>query len=117
MLCTTKLITQLQRLILRQLLLMIYYAQFIFPANILVEFYIRVGTTLNSFNAATFNPTSYTQCWYQQTPIGTNENEFSCNSVIVGQYVAIHFASTKTEHLTLCQVKVFSDISKFTAWH
>ena len=83
---------------------------FLLSANRLSNFYIRVG---DSFDDATFDPTTYAVCWYQSDPIGRGETrQFICNQPIVGRYVTIHFPSNKSEFLTMCEVQVFSDTGK-----
>ena len=75
-------------------------------ADRLSDFYIRVG---NSFNQESFDPATYTQCCYQSDAFeqgGTKQ--FNCTSGIVGRYVAIHFPTTKTQDLTLCEVQVYA---------
>ena len=71
----------------------------------MANFYIRVGQT---FNPATFDPTTYTQCAYQSAALGAGETkEFECERSILGRYVTVHFPVTRTEVLTLCEVAVY----------
>ena len=77
------------------------------PVNVerLADFYIRVGQT---FDQATFDPTTYTQCAYQSTALGAGETRmFICDRLIEGRYVTVHFPTTKTEILILCEVAVY----------
>ena len=78
--------------------------------NRLSDFYIRVG---NDFKQTSFNPTSYTECWHQPSALGAGKTrQFTCTSFIEGRYVTIHFPLDKSEHLILCEVKVYSDLGK-----
>ena len=74
----------------------------------LSDFYIQVGT---KFDSATFNPATYTQCWYQSDAIEQGETrQFTCSEDIVGRYVTINFPTTKSGALTLCEVQVYTDV-------
>ena len=84
--------------------------EFMIAGNKLSDFYIRVG---NSFNQASFDPTSHTLCWHQPCALGAGETrQFTCNQVLDSRYVIIHFSSGKIEQLILCEVKVYSDLGK-----
>ena len=87
--------------------------EFVFlPANRLSDFYIRVG---DSFDAAAFDPLIYPECWYQADPIGRGETrQFICNQPIIGRYVIIHFPTSKSEFLTICEVQVFTGEGKYS---
>ena len=99
------LLKQLSNFFSSQSFLFLYFA-----ADRLSEFYIRVGSR---FNEAAFDPTSFTECWYQSSPMGKGEiQQFNCTSVISGRYVTIHFSSNKTEYLTLCEVEVYTEEGK-----
>ena len=74
-------------------------------ADRLADFYIRVGQI---FNRATFDPTNYTQCAHQSTVLGSSETKmFTCDQPISGRFVTVHFPTTRTEVLTLCEVAVY----------
>ena len=79
----------------------------------LVDFYIRVG---NDFNAASFDPESYSLCYHHNhESLGNGTTtEFSCNTPIMGKYVTIHLPKNKTEFLELCEVEVYSDTVTLT---
>ena len=86
------------------------FGSFVSLANRLSDFYIRVG---NDFDENSFDPSTFTECWYQSTALGEGEiRQFTCNQVILGLYVVVHFPTSKVERLTLCEVEVFSDIGK-----
>ena len=73
----------------------------------LSNFYIRVGKT---FNETTFDPTTYSECWYQSAALGEGETrQFICNNDIVGSYVTVHFPMSKTGILQLCEVEVYAE--------
>ena len=73
----------------------------------LSDFYIRVGKT---FNETTFDPTTYSECWYQSTALGEGEKrQFICIEAIVGSYVTVHFPMSKTGILQLCEVEVYAE--------
>ena len=72
----------------------------------LVDFYIRVGQT---FDQGSFDPTSYTQCAYQSIAMGPGETKvFECDQTIEGRFLTVHFPTTRTAILTLCEVAVYS---------
>ena len=86
------------------------FGSFVSLANRLSDFYIRVG---NDFDENSFDPSTFTECWYQPTALGEGEiRQFTCSQVILGLYVVVHFPTSKVERLTLCEVEVFSDIGK-----
>ena len=58
----------------------------------------------------TFDPNSYDECWYQYSALRANETKlFKCHDVMSGRYVIIHFETTKTERLRLCEVAIYQD--------
>ena len=61
-----------------------------------------------NFNFASFDPTTYTQCAYQSAALTGGETKtFTCSQPIVGRYVTVHFPTTKTAALTVCEVEVY----------
>ena len=81
-------------------------------SNRLADFYISVGQT---FDQATFNPNTYTQCSYQSAAMGSGETKiFICDQPVSGRYVTLHFPTTRTEVLTLCEVAVYEGKDLFT---
>ena len=78
--------------------------------GILRDFYIRV--TFN-YNASAFDPTTFPLCLHQSAPLGEGETmEFTYSQTRFGRYVVIHFPPTTQQHLTLCEVEVYSDIGR-----
>ena len=74
-------------------------------SNRLADFYIRVGQT---FDEATFDPETYTQCAHQSAAMDSSETKiFHCAHAIEGRFVTVHFPTTRAEVLTLCEVAVY----------
>ena len=85
----------------------IYTICAIFAEDKFNDFYIGVGTAFDVENQASFEPTSYNVCWYQNTSVPAGKTwVFTCTEEITGRFVTIYFPTTKTQTLNLCEVQV-----------
>ena len=79
----------------------------------MADFYIRVGQNFDVADQGSFDPTTYTQCVYQSAALGDGKTRmFHCDRPIVGRFVTVHFPTTRTEVLTLCEVAVYGELIK-----
>ncbi len=83
----------------------------LFAVNRLKEFHIRVGSSFDASNTTTFDPTLFSICHYQEERVCEGETRtFYCDGDLEGRYVTIHYASTRHEFLTLCEVEIYDHL-------
>ena len=69
------------------------------PAARLSNFYIDVSNNTDG--------SSSLRCAYEPTPFSSSETRvYTCPHRLYGRYVRIRFASSKTQHLQLCEVQI-----------
>ena len=61
-----------------------------------------------NFNFTSFDPTTYEECAYQSAALAAGETKtFNCSEPIVGRYVSVHYPTSKTAGIQICEVAVY----------
>ncbi len=80
----------------------------------LSELSVRVGTNFDVGNQGSFDPTTYSLCFYLEHTLCPGETRMlTCDTPLVGRYVAIHFPATKHQYLALCEVEVYEHVGMY----
>ncbi len=85
-----------------------FWNSLLFIGYRLTDFYISIGNSFNGCDPASFDPRSFSTCYYQKDPLNDGETrEFLCAQELEGRFVVIHFSLSRAVALTLCEVQVF----------